>query len=163
MEGSGTRQSLASNVPTLKMCRGSPSATPGLAIKSCGNSVRRCWTDKQTDAHSRRITRHAGSKAHVSITTTTYQQPDSQMLRGPLKFPLHEELTLSALTHTSLSCSAEGSDPAYSLVAHCTTLFEVWSSRRHLFQTPSHKACHSFLLETLFFFWKDRGPASTLR
>ena len=58
---------------------------------------------------------------HLNHNNMLTNELTDARISAPLKFPLHKELTLFSFdTHTPLSCSAEGSDPAYFLVDHDT-------------------------------------------
>ena len=73
-------------------------------------------TDRETEAHQERMTHRAGSKhtsqSQQNINNLTLRH-GKDLITDPLRVSLLEELTLPALTHPSLSCTAEGSGPPY--------------------------------------------------
>ena len=90
----------------------------------------------------------------IQITSQSQQHINNQTLKhckdlftDPLRISLLEELTLPALAHPSLSCTAEGSGPAYFFLMTIARLFfGVWDSRRTPFPDSILGVCHAFLL-----------------
>ena len=103
-----------------------------------------------TDAHSRQITRHSGSKLHTPFTTKLKKltlRHGKDLTTDLLRILFLEELTLPAMTHPLpvLHRRRQWSCPLL-LDDHCPILSSRCGARGTPFPDSISGVCHSFLL-----------------